>query len=308
MKPLSKMPNYYEILGISKDANELEIKKAYRTLSMVHHPDRGGDTHKFQEMSSAYETLKDPQKRAQYDAELNGVHMNPFGGGVPGGFPFPFGPGANVHFAHMGGGGGSAEFADLGSFINMMFHGGGMPNIGRPVPIVRNIRIPLEQAYTGTSVPLEIERWVMRDPHTREMEKETVYVQLPAGIDDNEVVILQNKGNVINENVKGDVKVVVQIDNTTPFRRQGLDLVYPKTISLKESLCGFLFSIVHLNGKQLTFNNTGHNTIIKPNSKKVIPNMGMTRNGNSGNLIIDFEIEFPDTLSPEQTAALSIHL
>lgn len=300
------MSNHYETLGVSKDASEAEIKKAYRSLSLLHHPDRGGDTQKYQEINGAYEILKDSQKRAQYDAELNGVRMSPFG--APNGFPFPFGPNANVHFAHMGGGGGPAEFADLGSFINMMFHGGGMPNIGRPIPIIRNVRITLEQAYNGTSVPLEIERWIMRDPNTREMEKETVYVQLPAGIDENEVVILRDKGNVINENVKGDVKVVVQIENTTPFRRQGLDLIYMKSLTLKEALCGFIFSIVHLNGKQMTFNNTGHNTIIKPNSKKVIPNMGMMRNGNSGNLIIEFEIEFPDTLSPEQTASLSIHL
>lgn len=302
------MTNHYETLGVSKDATDAEIKKAYRVLSMTHHPDRGGNTQKFQEISGAYEVLSDSQKRAQYDAELNGVRMSPFGGG--GGFPFGpgFPPGANVHFAHMGGGGGGPEFADLGSFINMMFHGGGMPgmqNMGRPVPIIRNVRITLEQAYSGTSVPLEIERWIMRDPNTREMEKETVYVQLPAGIDENEVVVLREKGNVINENNKGDVKVVVQIDNTTQFRRQGLDLIYPKTISLKEALCGFLFSISHLNGKQLSFNNTVNNTIIKPNSKKIIPNMGMVRNGNSGNLIIDFDIQFPDTLSPEQIAVLS---
>lgn len=304
------MPNHYETLGVPKDANDAEIKKAYRTLSLTHHPDRGGDTQKFQEISGAYEVLGDPHKRAQYDAELNGVRMSPFGGPSGPGFPFPFAPGANVHFAHMGGGA-PPEFADLGSFINMMFHGGGMPgmpNMARPVPIVRNVRITLEQAYTGTSVPLEIERWIMRDPNTREIEKETVYVQLPAGIDENEVVVLREKGNVINENAKGDVKVVVQIDNTTPFRRQGLDLIYPKSITLKEALCGFLFSIVHLSGKQLAFNNTVNSTIIKPNSKKIIPNMGMTRNGSSGNLIIDFEIQFPDTLTPEQVAALSIHL
>jgi DnaJ-class molecular chaperone len=57
--------------------------------------------------------------------------------------------------------------------------------------------------------------------------------------------------------------------------------------------------------KQLAFNNTVNNTIIKPHSKKIIPNMGMNRNGNSGNLIIDFEIQFPDTLTPEQITGLS---
>jgi len=291
------MPNYYEILGVSKEATDVEIKKAYRTLSLTHHPDRGGDTNTYQEINAAYETLRDASKRQQYDAELNGVRMSPFG------FPFAqsqgFPPGANVHFAHMGG----AEFGDLGSFINMMFHGGGIP--AKPVPIIRNIQITLEQAYTGISVPIEIERWVMRDQHTREIEKETVYIPFPAGVDENEVVILREKGNVIHESMKGDVKIVVQITNTTQYVRQGLDLVYPKTITLKEALCGFIFTIAHLNGKQLSFNNSVNNTVIKPNMKKIIPNMGMTRNGNCGNLIIDFEIQFPDALTQEQTAALS---
>lgn len=302
------MPNYYEVLGVSKDANDVEIKKAYRTLSLTHHPDRGGDTHKFQEINAAYETLSDSQKRAQYDAELSGIRMPPFGHpGGGGGFPFGpggFPPGANVHFAHMGGDGGQ-QFGDLGSFINMMFHGGMAPNMGRPIPIIRNVQITLEQAYTGVSVPIEIERWVMRDQNIREMEKETIYVPLPAGIDENEIMVLREKGNVMNENMKGDIKIAVQIKNTTSFLRQGLDLVYHKTITLKEALCGFTFTITHLNGKQLAFNNSVNNTVIKPNSKKVIPGMGMTRDGNTGNLIIDFEVQFPESLTQEQVASLS---
>lgn len=300
------MPNYYEILGVSKDASDIEIKKAYRTLSLTHHPDRGGDTHRFQEINAAYETLSDQAKRAEYDAELSGVRMqSPFGAG----FPFPFGQGfpqggPNVHFTHMGGGG-PAEFGDLGGFINMMFHGGVPPNFGKPVPIIRNIQITMEQAYHGCSIPIEVERWVMRDQNTRQMETETLYVQLPAGIDENEVLILREKGNVIHENMKGDIKVIVHIENKSPFVRRGLDLVYQKQISLKEALIGFAFTIVHLNGKHLAFNKPVNNTVIKPNMKRVIPNMGMMRDGNSGNLIIEFDIQFPDTLTPEQVDSLS---
>jgi DnaJ-class molecular chaperone len=296
------MPNYYEILGVENTANDLEIKKAYKMLSLIHHPDRGGDTTKFQEINTAYETLKDSERRSQYDAELNGIHMNPFGAGFPfQGFP----GGANIHFAH----GGPADLRDINSFINMMFNNGGMggmPNmqIGKPVPIIKNVKITIEQAYSGVSIPVEIERWIIRD-NIKNMEKENVYVQFPPGIDDNEIIILRERGNVVNENVKGDIKIVVQIENNTMFQRHGLDLVYSKTITLKEALCGFQFSIVHLNGKQLSFNNTVHNTIIKPNSKKVIPSMGITRENNTGNLIIDFNIEFPDTLTQEQIRSLS---
>jgi curved DNA-binding protein len=61
------MNNYYNILGVDKSASADDIKKAYRKLAMKHHPDRGGDAAKFQEIQSAYETLSDPQKKNEYD-------------------------------------------------------------------------------------------------------------------------------------------------------------------------------------------------------------------------------------------------
>ena len=61
--------DYYSILGVTKNASQDEIKQAYKKLAMKFHPDRGGDTKKFQEISQAYDTLGDQHKRAQYDAE-----------------------------------------------------------------------------------------------------------------------------------------------------------------------------------------------------------------------------------------------
>lgn len=62
------MKNYYEILGLSNQATEADIKKAYRKLAKEHHPDRGGDELKFKEIQNAYDVLSDSQKRARYDA------------------------------------------------------------------------------------------------------------------------------------------------------------------------------------------------------------------------------------------------
>jgi curved DNA-binding protein len=80
------MQNPYQILGVNKDATAEEIKKAYRKLASQHHPDKGGSKERFQEIQSAYDTLSDPNKRAQYD--------NPGFGGFGGGFradaPFDF--------------------------------------------------------------------------------------------------------------------------------------------------------------------------------------------------------------------------
>ena len=75
--------NHYSTLGVGKDANQDDIKRAYRKLASQHHPDKGGDTARFQEIQTAYEVLSDPQKRHQYDnPQPQGFHFN-FGQGGP---------------------------------------------------------------------------------------------------------------------------------------------------------------------------------------------------------------------------------
>lgn len=109
--------DYYDILGVSKTASADEIKRAYRKLAMEHHPDKhGGDDAKFKELGEAYETLKDPQKRAGYDQFGHaGAQGNPFGGGGAAGGTQGFGGfdfnGAGFDFSDilnqfMGGAGG----------------------------------------------------------------------------------------------------------------------------------------------------------------------------------------------------------
>lgn len=81
------MSDFYTILGVDKTASADEIKRAYRKLASQHHPDKGGDTKKFQEVEEAYRTLSDPEKRAQYDnprPQFGGI------GGGPGGPNFNF--------------------------------------------------------------------------------------------------------------------------------------------------------------------------------------------------------------------------
>ena len=118
------------------------------------------------------------------------------------------------------------------------------------------------------------------------------------------MMIVRDKGHILNEQSKGDVKIVIMVENTTEFRREGLDLIYKKSVTLKEALCGFTFDVNHINGKTLTINNYSNKSIISPGLKKPLANMGMTRDGNTGKLVIDFDIEFPQTLSEEQVAKL----
>ena len=309
------MQSFYEILGVKNDATETEIKKAYRSLSLKYHPDRNPSDEArslFPKINEAYEILSDSAKRKQHDMELNGgggggifmqgdfnnmddinnIFNMMFGGGMPG---MQGMPGQGIHGfpgIHIFHGGNQNQFHNV--FQSMQ----------KPQPIIKTLKIDIESAYNGCSLPIEIERWVMQGD-VKTNEKETIYLPIHQGIDDNEIIILQDKGNSVNDNLKGDVKIVIQIENNSKFRRHGLDLIYNHKLSLKEALCGFTFEIKHLNGQTLTLTNVTNRSVIAPNSKKVIPNLGMLRDAAKGSMIIDFEVVFPSTITQEQSDALS---
>lgn len=308
--------SYYDILGVSKEASGGEIKKAYYNLSREWHPDRNSSeeaTQKFQKINEAYETLSDDQRRKEYDMQRE------FGGGV-GGFPFPGGGrdpfadifemmgrhgGGGFPFPGFGGGGGGIHVFHNG----MPFHFEGGPGGGtfhftmqKPAPIIKNVNISLEQAYTGCNIQIDIERWVIQG-NTKHNELEKLSLDIPAGIDNNENIMLRGKGNRQNDQ-SGDVKLMINIENNTPFRRNGLDLFYHKKVSLKEALCGCMFEIKHLNGKNLGLTSSNKQSIIRPGDKKVVPALGMKKGNETGNMVIEFEIEFPETLTEQQISLL----
>ncbi len=144
--------DYYEVLGVGKDASADEIKKAFRRAAVQHHPDKeGGDETKFKEVNEAYEVLKDPSKRQRYDqfghagvGSSAASDGNPFGGGYGGG-----GQGAHFDFGDLG-------FGDI--FEN--FFGGGAGRTkqqqrrGRDVET--RVEVSFEDAIFGTEVPLSM--------------------------------------------------------------------------------------------------------------------------------------------------------
>ena len=308
--------NFYTILGISENASGDEIKKAYRALSMKYHPDRNpGKTDvvsKFQQINEAYETLGDETKRAEYN-----LSNNPF-------FKRMNGTGVNNMYENMeipielfgalfglGSMGGMESMGNMGNMGNMGMGGNdmfmkGFPGhvfhnplkLQKPTPIIKNVSVSIEQVLSGANIPLDIDRWILENG-IKIVEKETIYVNIPKGIDDNEIIILRDKGNCLNETIKGDIKLFVNIVNNTLFKRSGLDLILEKSITLKDALCGFSFEIKYINGKSYTINNNSGN-IIQPNYKKMIPNMGLVRDDHKGNLIILFNVEFPEKLTIEQ--------
>jgi DnaJ-class molecular chaperone len=309
--------NFYNTLGVNEKATGDEIKKAYRTLQMKYHPDKNQSSQESinmtQKINEAYETLGDQQKREEYDFTRNNTNpfmrMNSTGGG--GRMDHPADDLFKMFFGFPGmGGQGGFPGMGPGGFTNMpgvrIFHGGPMgfqEAIQKPSPIIKTLIITMEQVLTGATIPLDIEKWVI-DNGLKVHELETIYVTVPQGIDDNEIIILRDKGNVLNEQVKGDVKIFIKINNDTNFKRSGLDLIFDKKITLKESLCGFSFEIKYINGKSYTLNNNKGN-IIPPDYKKVYPGMGLTRGEHKGNMIIHFQVEFPESLTAEQIEKLT---
>ena len=299
--------NLYNVLCVDEKSTKDEIKKAYRGLQMKWHPDRNQGSEDSKKMSEkingAYEVLGDDEKRLEYD----NISKSPFARMNSGGMEVPMDDILNMFFKGMPGFPGMSGFPGMppGAKVHV-FNGSPMgfnQAISKPIPIMKTIEINMSQVLSGASIPLEIERWIIEN-QIKVFEKETIYVTVPKGIDDNEMIILRDSGNVLNENVKGDIKIFVKIKNETPFKRVGLDLILNKTISLKDSLCGFTFDLDYINGKSYTLNNNKGN-IIPSGYKKIYQGMGLTRGDHKGNMIIQFNVIFPDKLTEEQIVKLT---
>jgi DnaJ family protein B protein 4 len=307
------MENLYSTLGVESGATQEDIKKAYRKLSMRWHPDKNPApeaTEKFKELSIAYDILSDPVKRNEYDNKNGGLGFDMTSVNIPdlfkvfmggqngpgGSMPFGFPPGVVI--------GGMSEdlTGQMPNFsVQNIFN-----NLRKPPPIINEVTISMKEAYQGLSHPIKVKRWIaMKEGKT--FEEETIYLTIPEGVDDGEIIISRDKGNVLYPDMKGDVKTFIKVSNDSSFKRHGLDLDYTHIITLKEALCGFSFGIEHLNGVCYKINNT-NGTIIHPSYKKTIPKKGMKRDGMEGNLNIHFIIEFPKALSEEAIEKLNLVL
>lgn len=321
--------NHYEVLGVSKNATEDEIKKSFRKLSLKHHPDKPeGDVEIFKKINESYQVLSDSKKRKEYDLlssnpffSSSNVHtMNDdnmeeilkhmFGGmmnenmqskqggtrmppGMPPGMPpfmFPF----PSFFENGMGEGGSANVRIFrnGVPVNNFYK-----NNYNIEPISKELEITFKQSFEGCNIPIKIERTIYSG-NTEKKENEILYVDIPSGIDEGEIIEIEEKGNYY-DSVKSNVKVKISIVNTNDnFKRDGLDLIFKKNITLKESLCGFKFELPFINGKTYNISNLKGN-IIEPGYIKEIPNMGFKRNNSTGKLLIYFNIVFPKNLDGE---------
>lgn len=263
----------YIVLEISQNATETEIKKAYRKLSLKYHPDKGsGTSEEFQKVCDAYNRVMDKVNETQLLKPcsdcVKDIHSVKDLNGVK-----------DIHSVK--------DFKSVNPNIVSTFH---------PPPIKTKLILPFCDSIKGGLFPVQLDRKTYFQTGEMVIENFTLYVDVKSGIDNNEIIYIYNEGDNIYDLIKGDVKIVVEVINNTDFTRKGLDLLYQKTITLKEALCGFQFQLKLPNGRLYTINNKPGN-IISPQYCKVIDNVGITRDKHCGNLIISFQILFPDTLS-----------
>lgn len=261
--------DYYNILGLNKNANQDEIKSAYRKMAMKHHPDRGGDEKKFKEIEEAYRTLSDPQKKQVFDM---GGDPNNQGGGFhsQGPFEFHFGTGnMNDIFGNFGFGGpfGFSQRQQRNKSINIA------------------VEITLEEVLEGKDIDAEI-----TIPGGR---KKIINISIPPGIEDNQQIRYQGMGdNSIAQLPPGDLLVNIRILPHAEYRREGSNIIVDKNISVWDAILGCSLNIKTLDNKTLQISvpaGTQPETVLSCKNE----GLPLMRNQRRGNLLIKIKVDIP---------------
>jgi DnaJ-class molecular chaperone len=206
------MTDYYQTLGVAKNATPQDIKKAYRRLAGIHHPDKGGDTSKFQEIQTAYETLSDPKKRQEYDN------------------PSSFGPFNDRHGFH---------FNFNGFNINDLFGAAFSQGFRQPqMPSYRTtVLVTLEQAYSGSEQTLQF---------NADGQRQVVKIQVPKGVTDGQTLRYEN---LIKNAI---LLVEFRIQPHPTFERDGSNLYSIQDIDVLDLIIGTEIRFTAISGKVLT--------------------------------------------------------
>lgn len=277
--------DYYSTLGLNRGASDDDIKKAYRKLAMKHHPDRGGDEKKFKEISTAYDTLSDPEKRRIVDmgGDPNGQPgMGGFGGFRNSG-PFEFhfgGPGMEDLFGQFGFGPG---FGRRPMRKNMSF------NI--------SINLTLEEVLTGKDVNAEVS--------AANGKKKMINISIPPGVDSGQQIRYQGMGDDSTVGIPpGDLIVNINVLRHSRFSREGDNLFYEHKISVWEAMLGSELNIVTLDNRSINVSipkGTQPETVLSCRGEG-LPN---ARSRIRGNLLVKIKVSIPKNLSQEHLDSLA---
>jgi len=335
--------DYYKILGISKDASDDEIKKAYRKMALKFHPDKNksaGAEDKFKEIAEAYDVLSDPKKRQIFDQYgEEGLKGGMQGGAGPDGqggtftYTFngdpkeifrnffgdsdPFG-GMGGMFSMFGGGpmggstrifrsdGGDAMDIDddmLGGFGGM---GGGRRGFGgrgqkRQDPAVtHDLCVSLQEILHGITKKMKITRKVVaEDGQSLCTEEKVVSIDVKPGWKAGTRITFPQEGDQMPGRIPADVVFIIRDKPHPSLSRDGADVKYRAKISLREALVGTTVQVPTIDGRTIPLRMT--DTVIKPGTVRRIAGEGLPypkQPAQRGDIIVEFDIEFPDQLSP----------
>jgi DnaJ-class molecular chaperone len=254
--------DYYSILGVPKNASDDDIRKAYKKKSMQHHPDRGGNEEEFKRVNEAYQTLKDPAKRQQYDNPQPQFNFN------------------SQDFAH-----GQNPFA--GSPFEHMFNngfGGGRTPRNRDITLAANLT--LTEVITGKNLILQY--------HLNSGKIETVTVDVPPGAKHGDTVRYQGMGDDGHPRYpRGDLNVRVQVQREKGWDRDGDNLITKKSINVFDLLLGCVIIIQTLDNKRVKLNIPKGT---KPGQVFNIAGYGVPnlQTGRRGNLYVGIDCEIPN--------------
>ena len=291
----------YEVLGVSRDASQEEIKRAYRRLAKQYHPDRNkGDKaaeEKFKEIQAAYEILSDPKKREESDR---------FGAGgpTPNFHEWARGPHAGVHEVHFDFG----DFGDLASIFEQFFQRPGRrtrssrgatrgagPDVWtrsasapRGQDLEHEIMLSFDEAARGGKRQIVVQTRPDSPP-------EKIEVRIPAGISDGQRIRLKGRG-APGPGGRGDLYLICRISPHPYFRRQGLDLYVDLPLSITEATLGAKVDVPTLNGKATVTvpPGTSSGTKLRLRGKGIRDE----RTGRVGDLYAVVQIAAPKDLSP----------
>lgn len=270
--------DYYEILGVNKNAAPDEIKKAYRKLAMQHHPDRGGDADKFKQINEAYDVLGDSNKKSQYDSRGQRTDYRQW---TPEDFTDPFAQQSPFY----------GDFADIFRERSQEFRD--RMRAQKNPDGVADLNITLSQAYTGTDINVNV-------GYANEI------ISVPAGCRDGTKIRLKGKGpSRIKGLPPGDLIVRISVECPADMARDQDDLYIRLEIDAIAAMIGSDVEFQHINGKVLSLKIPPG---IQHGAKLRVANLGMPnpQTRQPGHLYALIKVSVPKVTDPQHINVLNI--
>ncbi|MDJ0625136.1 MAG: DnaJ C-terminal domain-containing protein [Candidatus Caenarcaniphilales bacterium] len=295
-----KYEDYYEVLGVNRNASEADIKKAFRKLAREHHPDRHKTDKKaaeakFKKINEAYSVLSNPEKRAQYDQLGRIPHGSEFR--PPPGFDFS-GTGDMGSFGELfemlfNSGGGfrtqsSGGFSPFGGPFNSSGRSSGFQEAQhvKGNNLTSRLELNLEEAYKGCTKKLSLGK------------HGSIEVKIPAGVNDGNKIRLAGKGSPSPySGPPGDLLLEVKLKTHDEFKLVNNNIESKLLISVTEAIFGSVKKVRTLNGSVDLTIPSG----IQGGQKLRIANQGwLKKGGGKGDHLVQIMIRIPKDLGPEE--------